>query len=159
MTEIDEVDLPGVGVRHDFTTRAGRHMGVINHRSGHQELLLYDSRDPDMCSEVIRLEESDTRALAEILGTNKVTEKMAKLTTIEGLVIDWLPVEPGAACVGSEVGHADLAGTGVTIVAVVRRGETIPMPPTDFVLQPGDTAVAIGSPAGIKRAFALLRGY
>ncbi len=158
MTEIEEVELPGVGVRHDFTTKGGRHVGVINHRSGHQELLLYDSRDPDMCSEVIRLEESDTRALSEILGGAKVAEKVAKLTAIEGLAIDWLPVEPGTACVGSDVGHADLAGTGVTIVAVVRRGETIPMPPADFVLQPGDTAVAIGSPEGIKRAFSLLRG-
>ena len=60
--EIQETALPGVGLRHDFTTRAGRQLGVVTHRTGRRDLLLYDRHDPDATQEVIRLtqEEADT---------------------------------------------------------------------------------------------------
>jgi TrkA domain protein len=45
--EIQETALPGVGLRHDFTTRAGRQLGVVTHRTGRRDLLLYDRDDPD----------------------------------------------------------------------------------------------------------------
>jgi len=32
--DITETALPGVGLRHDFTTRAGRQLGVVTHRTG-----------------------------------------------------------------------------------------------------------------------------
>lgn len=148
-----------MGVRHDFVTAHGQRIGVILHRSGHRELLVYDDRDPDACRDVVRLEEEDTRALAELLGASQVMETLTRVQSLEGLTIDWLPVEPGAACANSEIGHTDIRErTGVTIVAVVRDGQTISSPPPTFRLQPGDTAVAIGTPEGIKEAFALLRG-
>lgn len=159
MVEIEETQLPGVGVRHDFVTHGGIRIGVIAHRSGHRELLVYDQRDPDACRDVVRLEEDDTRALADLLGGSQVVETLARVQSVEGLTIDWLPVEPGAACAGSQIDHSDLRErTGVSIVAVVRGGETIASPAPDFRLQPGDTAVAIGTPEGIRQAFTLLRG-
>ena len=159
MAEIEETQLPGVGVRHDFVTQHGIRIGVIAHRSGHRELLVYDQRDPDACRDVVRLEEDDTRALAELLGGSHVTATLARVQSVEGLTIDWLPVEPGAACAGSQIGHSDLRErTGVSIVAVVRDGQTVASPAPDYRLQPGDTAVAIGTPEGIREAFALLRG-
>lgn len=159
MTEIQETQLPGVGVRHDFLTRRGTRIGVIAHRSGHRELLVYDQHDPDACRHVVRLEEDDARALTELLGGSHVTEALAALQAVDGLAIDWLPVEPGAAATDHPLDHDDLrARTGVAIVAVVRRGETIPSPASGFRLEAGDTAVAIGTSEGIRAAFALLRG-
>jgi hypothetical protein len=32
MTEIQETQLPGIGVRHDFMTKAGEHLGTISNR-------------------------------------------------------------------------------------------------------------------------------
>jgi K+/H+ antiporter YhaU regulatory subunit KhtT len=43
-------------------------------------------------------------------------------------------------------------------VAVVREGETIPSPPPDLILQQGDTAVAVGTPEGIRAMHELLQG-
>ena len=52
MAEIRETQLPGVGVRHEFTTDSGQALGVISHRGGRKEILIYDRDDPDACSGV-----------------------------------------------------------------------------------------------------------
>jgi TrkA domain protein len=44
--DIRETALPGVGLRHEFTTRAGRHLGGVSCRTGGRALLLYDPDDP-----------------------------------------------------------------------------------------------------------------
>ena len=159
MAEIQEVRLPGVGIRHDFVTNGGRRVGVIVHHSRHRELLVYDQRDPDTTSEVVHLEQEDTRVLAELLGASHVSEEVTKAQSVEGLTIDWLPVEPGATATRTPLAATRLREeTGVLIVAVLREGTMIPTPSGDFQLRAGDTAVTVGSPAGLREAFELLRG-
>ena len=60
--------LPGVGVKLEFTTDEGRIVGVLVHRNGRRELLIYDDDDPDSCSENLELTPADTRTLSELLG-------------------------------------------------------------------------------------------
>jgi TrkA domain protein len=159
MVDVQKNALPGVGVRYDFVTSHGRRIGVITHRGGQRELLVYDDRDPDACREVVPLEEEDTRALAELLGASRVTETLTRVQSLEGLTIDWLPVEAGSVYAGSEIGQTDIRErTGVSIVAVVRGGKTMASPALSFRLEAGDTVVAIGTPEGIGQAFTLLRG-
>ncbi len=45
--EIEETKLPGIGLRHDFVTHAGRRLGVVSHRDGERDLVVYDPADPD----------------------------------------------------------------------------------------------------------------
>jgi TrkA domain protein len=160
MTEIKETKLPGVGVRHDFRTRHGDLLGVITHRGGRRDLLVYDREDPDACAAVLRLDEEEGHALAELLGGTQVTATISSLQqSVPGLTIDWLPISASSACALQSIQSFGLRGqTGVSIVAIVRDGETIASPPPEFVLQPGDTAVVVGTPAGIRRAFELLQG-
>jgi len=159
MSDVTETQLPGVGVRHDFTTRSGDRLGAIVHRTGHRDLLVYDREDPDECGLVLRLDEDDARTLSDMLGASHVTEEVARLQSISGLTIDWIPVTAGSAC--STASLADLgaaAEPGATVVAVIRGDETIPSPPEEFVLQVGDTAVAVGTAGGVKHLFELLQG-
>jgi TrkA domain protein len=44
---VEQTMLPGIGVRHDLVTSSGRTIGVVSHRSGRRDLLLYDVDDPD----------------------------------------------------------------------------------------------------------------
>ena len=160
MADVEETRLPGVGIRYDFVTRKGERVGVIAHTTGHRDLLLYASDDPDACSHVVRLDEDDTATLAGLLGASHVKERLSDIQqSVEGLTIDWLPVEPDAACAGRTIattgGKVDAE---VAIVAVIRGRQTIASPPPDFRLQPGDTAVAVGTPEAIRELFALLRG-
>ena len=73
MTVVRETQLPGVGVKHDFTTEDGREVGVLVHRDGRRDVVVYDADDPDSCSVQITLSATDTRTLAELLGTTQVT--------------------------------------------------------------------------------------
>ncbi len=157
MGKIEATRLPGVGMRHDFVTSQGRRIGLITHRGGDRELLLYRSDDPDACVDTVRLDADDLRALTELLGVSEVTEHVGGLRQeIDGLTIDWLPVGERSACVGRPLGLKE--GGAATIVAVVRDGRPIPSPPPDFRVRAGDVAVLVGTPEGIKEAFHKLQG-
>jgi K+:H+ antiporter subunit KhtT len=159
MGDVSKTPLPGVGVRHDFTSRSGERLGVISHRSGDKDLLVYDHDDPDSCAMVLRLGDDDVRTLADILGGSQVTEDLTRLQSLAGLTIDWIPVTGGAHCTGRRL--ADLGvydDLGASIVAVVRGEETIASPGPEFRLLDGDTAVAVGTPAAVRRLFEVLRG-
>jgi TrkA domain protein len=52
MGDVQETQLPGVGIRYDFVTKEGDRVGVLVHRSGRRELLLYQRDDPDSCQAV-----------------------------------------------------------------------------------------------------------
>jgi TrkA domain protein len=91
--EIQETTLPGVGLRQEFTTSAGRQLGVVSYRTGRRDLLLYDLDDPDACQEVIRLTPEEADALADLLGATRLSGRLAELhQQLEGLAISWLTI-------------------------------------------------------------------
>jgi TrkA domain protein len=158
MAEVEETGLPGVGVRHEFKTAGGDRLGVVAHHSGRRDLLLYDRRDPDACREVVPLGDDDTRTLAELLGAAHIVERLSDLPhAVRGLAVDWLPITEDGAFAGKTLQETRLrALTGVSIVAVIRDDEPVPAPPGEFRLEAGDTAVVIGTPAGIRSTVAML---
>ena len=159
MAKIQETTLPGIGVRHEFKTEAGDHLGTITHRSGQRDLLIFDRRDPDACATVLRLQEEDSRTLTELLGGSQVEQSQDSMRqTVGGLVLDWLPITGSWSCANCSIGDTGLLErTGVTIVAVMRDGNVIPAPGSQFPLQPDDMAVVVGTTEGITQARALLR--
>ena len=114
--DVNETPLPGVGLRYDFRTRSGRQIGVVSHRAGRRDLLIYDRKDPDTCQEVVQLNGEEAETLAEILGTARNTGRLAELQQrIEGLAIDWLLWQtlPDAWML---VGAAIIVASGVYLV-------------------------------------------
>jgi TrkA domain protein len=69
--DVNQTPLPGVGLRYDFTTRSGRQIGVVSHRSGRRDLLVYDRKDPDS-----PLRAGDT---AVVVGTPRGIAALARL--------------------------------------------------------------------------------
>lgn len=161
MAQVEETQLPGVGVRFVFTTSAGDRLGVIAHRSGRRELLLYDRADPDACRTVLGLGDDDARTLVDLLGGSELSERLdaALRQSLEGLTLEWVPVRDGEAADGTKIADLGLrTRTGASIVAVLRGGEATLSPRADFTLVSGDTVVLVGAPDAIARAAALLRG-
>lgn len=160
MSKVNQTMLPGVGVRYDFTTRAGDQVGVIAHRSGRFDFLVYDKNDPDSCAAALQLTAEDAHTLTDLLGGSQVSESMQRMQqSLSGLTIDWVPIHAGWACAGKTIREIGVrAKTGVSIVAVMRNGETIPSPDADFRLMAEDTAVVVGTQDGIRRTFELLQG-
>lgn len=156
---IQETVLPGVGVRHDFNTEASDHIGVLHHHSGRMDLLIYDRFDPDSCGQSLALTEEEADTLGQLLGASQVVKSMSNLQqSIGGLSIDWIRIVDAWMCAETEIKNLDLARTGVLIVAVIRNGETTPIPAGTFRLQSGDTVVVIGTPAGIQNAYNVMQG-
>lgn len=159
MSKVSETPLPGVGVRYDFTTASGQAIGVISHRSGRYELLIYDVEDPDACSEVVHLDDEDTHTLAELLGGAALSERLGELQQrVAGLAIDWVPVASTSPCVGRTLADLEVRErTGATIVAAIRGDTPVAAPTADFVVDAGDTLVAVGTSAAVKQLVSLLR--
>ena len=158
---MEETRLPGVGVRFAFTTAGGERLGVIAHRSGKRELLVYDRGDPDACDAVIGLGEDDTRTLVDLLGGSEVTERIgaAIRQSLDGLELEWAELGARAPGVGRPISELGLRSrTGASIVAIIRGDETVISPRSDFTLQGGDVAVLVGSGAAVGEAVKLLRG-
>lgn len=158
MAEVREIKLPGVGVRLEFDTAAGEQVAVVVHRGGRRELMVYDSEDPDICNTVMHLTPAEARTLSEALGGSTVTEVSRVVEQrIEGLAIDWIEVGEDSSFADRSIADGMFrTRTGVSVVAVIRGGETVAAPGPDFVFAGGDVAVVVGTPAGIDQLRTLL---
>ncbi len=160
MATVRETNLPGIGVKHDFTTDDGRDVGVLVHRDGRRDIVVYDAKDPDTCSAQISFSASDTRTLTELLGASRVTEAIGVVTQeVEGLGIEWLPISTTSPAVGVTIGQgAYRTKTGASIVAVIRGATAHPAPDPDFRIEDGDTVVAAGTSVGLAALTDLIAG-
>lgn len=160
MVKLDETSLPGVGLRYDFDGRFGKRVGVITHRDGRREIFVALKQDPDACAQSISLTEEESAVVADLLGGSTVTRRMEhQMQEIEGLAMDWLPLEAGSPFVNQLLGQTMMrTRTGASIVAIMRGGQAIPAPGPDFPLEAGDTVVVVGTANGVVRAAKLLGG-
>ena len=160
VAKIKETALPGVGIRHEFTTKDGRIVGVISYRTGRHELFISDADDMDTPIERIDLEDEERQALTDILGASQIAASLSRLQQrVKELAIDWIPIDEGTPFAGRTIGDSQArARTGVSIVAVLRHGTAIAAPGPDEQLRAGDTLVVVGTPSGIRDLVELLGG-
>lgn len=157
MPQVHETLLPGVGVRHEFTTVGGERVALLTHRSGRREIAIYDRDDPDACRTVLHLNADDTRTLGELLGTSQVSEAVRSAQRIEGLALDWITLAGGSRFDGASIADGQFRSqTGASIVAIVRGTTTIPAPEPSTKIEGGDVLVAVGTPEGLTRLQSLL---
>jgi TrkA domain protein len=156
---VNEMPLPGIGVRYEFVTEDGARVGVVHHRSGMRELVLFDRHDPDRSHDLVRLSVEDSHTLAELLGVSQVAKDLADLEQdVEGLAVDRLPLSGGSPFDGRTIGDTGVrTRTGVSIVAVLRSGSAHPAPGPEFGLRGDDVLVVVGTPRGIEELAILLR--
>jgi TrkA domain protein len=168
--EIHETALPGVGVRYELITRVGERLGVVAHRHGRRDLLVYDRADPDAARESVALTSEESTALAVLLGAAGNAPGAKNVAPPPGseavrghpigrFAVDWVPVPPGSPYAGRSIATAGVRSiTGVSIVAVLRADAAFPSPGPDFCLQAGDTALVVGTPDGVEALVELLEG-
>ncbi|MFD7658695.1 hypothetical protein ACFV4N_32370 [Actinosynnema sp. NPDC059797] len=71
--------VPGSGVVHHFTTRAGLHLGVLVDPDERRTLLVYGSDDPDRPAHAVVLDPDEADQVAEVLRTRSLAERLAAL--------------------------------------------------------------------------------
>ena len=159
MRKVTETDLPGVGIRFDLQTDAGRCVGVVAHQTGRRDLVVYDRRDIDRARESVELTEDEGHTLGELLGGSPVLEHLDDAVhRLEDLVISWVKIASESSLAGLTLAEATLrTRTGAGVVALVTESGSIPIPGGNERLEAGDTAVVVGVPAAVKAATRLLR--
>lgn len=158
MTKITKTSLPGVGVKHEFSTEEGRRVGVVHHRTGKRELYVCEAADPDIAVLNVALTDDDSHALSDALGGSEVVENLAHLQQrVEGLAIGWLPVDEDSKYASRTIGDARIrTRTGVSVVAIIRGNTGHPAPGPQFEMLAGDTLVVVGTPEGIEQVEEIL---
>ncbi|MDE0117541.1 MAG: potassium transporter TrkA [bacterium] len=158
MGKATETDLPGVGVRFDLETSAGRCVGVVVHQTGRRDLVVYDERDVDRACESVVLTEDEGHTLGELLGGNPVLEHLDDVVhRLEDLEISWVTIDSKSSLAGLTLAEAELrARTGASVMALVTDSGSIPIPGGADRLEAGCTAVVVGVPAAVEAATKML---
>ncbi|CAL9468223.1 Ammonium_H(+) antiporter subunit AmhM [Actinosynnema sp. ALI-1.44] len=158
--DVNEVLLPGVGLRYEFTNAEGQRVGIIARRSGGFEVVAYAPDDPDESRPLLRLTRDEADTVAEILGAPRIAERFADLTKeVPGLAAGQVVVPPGAPHADQPLGSTRArTRTGASIVAVVRGEDVIASPAPTEVLRAGDVLVVIGTHEGIEGVRRIIEG-
>ncbi|MFC0528750.1 cation:proton antiporter regulatory subunit [Phytohabitans kaempferiae] len=148
--EVQRTTLPGIGLRHEFVTERGRRVGIVSHRTGRREVVVYDRHDPDTAAVTLTLNAEEADGMAELLGSARVVERISELhRQVDGLVTAQIPIVPGTPYDGRTLGDTRArTRTAASIVAVVRGHDVIASPRPDFRFQATDIVVAVGTADG-----------
>ncbi|PRY36719.1 cation:proton antiporter regulatory subunit [Umezawaea tangerina] len=155
--DVEVTPLPGIGVREDFATRAGRRIGVVSHRDGKFELIVARQDDPDAAVASIPLTPEEAVTLAGLLGSPQLVSRLSEQhRDISGITTRQLPV---VAYANRTLGDTALrTRTSASVVAVVRAGVAHPSPGPEFLFHTGDLAVVVGTAEGLTAAADILTG-
>lgn len=155
---VEQTALPGIGVRHDMMTESGRRLGVVSHRNGRRDLVLYDWDDPDGCAADVPLTDDEAAALADILGASLILGQLSGLREqAAGLLTEQIAIPAGSKYVHRRLGDTKArTRTSASIVAVLRQGEVIVSPDPAFRFDAGDVVVVVGTRKGLDGVTAIL---
>lgn len=157
---VERAELPGIGVRHDLETNAGRRLSVVTFRDGGRELAIADQKDPDRVAQRVGLTDEEATALSEVLGGSVILTQLAGLREqIDGLSTANLTLRADSPYAGRRLGDTRARTvTRCSIVAIVRGGAVLPAPGPADHLMVGDTVVAVGTPEGLEHLARIIDG-
>ena len=163
--DIEVHDLPGIGRRYDVHGEHGGRVAVVVHNTGRRDVYSYERGGgevgEDDADAVVQLSDAQARQLGAILGG--VYFKPAMVEEVEAvigeLLIDWVTLAEDSPAVGRSIEELEIRQrTGMTIVAIVRGREAIPMPGPDAVLRSADRLVVVGRREDSARLASLIEG-
>ncbi|MEN3303928.1 MAG: TrkA domain protein [Micromonosporaceae bacterium] len=157
---VERTALPGIGVRHDILTSAGRRVGVISRRSGQRDLVIADLDDPDASTAQVPLTDDEADAMAELLGSSAILSRLTRLTDeVDAIFTEQVSLGLDSPYAGRKLGETRArTRTKASIVAVIRGQSVHASPGPDFVFEDGDIVVAVGTRTGLDRLTAILSG-
>jgi TrkA domain protein len=147
MREISESTLPGIGKKYDIEAASGESLSIVVHNSGTREIHHFDPNNREGPAAVTTLSDAEARKVGAILSGAYFKPRVIQDVelAIEGLIIEWVELKPGARFANKSIGELQIRQrTGTTIVAIVRNGKPIINPRPEERLLVGDTLVVVG---------------
>jgi TrkA domain protein len=157
---VERAELPGIGIRHDLETAAGRRLSIITFRDGGRELAVADAGDPDRMAQTVALTDEEATALSEVLGGSVILTQLAGLREqVDGLSTGKITLRADSPYAGRPLGDTRARTlTRCSIVAIVRAGGVLPAPGPADLLRVGDTLVVVGTSEGLEHLARILDG-
>lgn len=141
--QVEHATLPGIGLLNVLTTTDGMRVGVVQHRSGHRELVFYDASDSDTVRSRVPLTATESRAVGDLLGTPVVTAHINNIEgTPDGPVCAQVLITSGSPFEGRPL-PAAISETAA--IAILRETAVIAGPGREVLLRPSDVVVVVGS--------------
>lgn len=159
-----ETDLPGIGRKYWLHTRSGEHLIIVIHNDERRDLFHMESGESpeevgDMVS-LVTLDDEEARAVAAIVGgmTYKPKFQDEREVMLDGLLIEWLRIEPHSRSIGRTIGELDIRqATGAVILAVVEKNREKQFNPgPEYAFTSGATIVVAGERDQIRQLKQLL---
>lgn len=158
MSFFSESDLPGIGKKISCTTHSREKLVIVVHHDGKRELYIMNN-EGDPQAGVTLLDEEARRFggfLSGVMYKPKAIEDLE--LALEGIRIDWYKIEHGSPVIGKAIGGLGIRKrTQVSIIAILRDGDFIPNPSSEYVFKEGDTCVVIGKPERFRDFVDLIR--
>lgn len=150
--QIEKIELPGIGVRHDVITSKGRRVGVLSFRTGERQIAFFDEGDPDACTASANLRDDEAAALADLLGGSLLLGELSGIgESGTGLFTEHFILPAGSKYASGVLGDTRArTRTGTSIVAIIHDGVIVPSPAPDSPLAAGDTLIAVGTRQGLE---------
>jgi TrkA domain protein len=142
-----ETDVPGVGKKYEIDTDDETRLVILIHHDGRREVYHRVGENADS-EKLFSLTGKQARQIGSILdGTHFQPVELDDVTVPLGnAIIEWLDVSPTSNVVGKTLRSLELRNrTGVSIIAIQRKEQTVPNPGPDEVIQANDILVTIGT--------------
>ncbi|MEU7934135.1 cation:proton antiporter regulatory subunit [Micromonospora echinofusca] len=148
--QIERVPLPGIGVGYTVHTEEGQVLGIVCHRGGRRDVVVYAPGDPDTVERSVTLSPAEAQEVAELLHPIATVDHVTHLERHrEAISVAELPVTAASPYDGRTLAEAVARTHGVSVIAVVRDGRTITAPGLGHVLVHGDVLVVAGAQPSI----------
>ncbi len=144
--------MNGIGTKYELETKSGEKIAIIFLMNKKIQLYIQE-KCKKMCS--AELTESEAKRISSILGGAPI-ERERESVEVDFFGIPELTVAMHTYYVGKNIAGKSIEElairkrTGVTVIAVSRKGKTIINPPPHFIFEEGDTLVVIGSKDQMK---------
>lgn len=155
-----ECDLPGIGRKYTYATPDGQQLAIVVHQTGTRELFIFPPGAEEPCAS-IAFEDDTARQIGAIISgayyKPKVLEDLE--VNLQGIAIEWFRIGPAAPARGKTIGELQIRKrTGVSIIDIIRSGQSLPNPGPDTALDAGDTLVVAAKHGQLPAFRALVTG-
>jgi len=146
--------LPGIGRKFSLVTKGGDRLVIVVHNDGRRDLFHMDPSSPDDTLSLVSLDDEEARAVSAILAGIHYKPKLIETQemALDGLVVEWIRVEPQWACIGRSIAELDIRqAAGAIVIAAVERDHAKRINPgPDYVIASGSTLVVTGERLQLK---------
>ncbi|WP_456402896.1 cation:proton antiporter regulatory subunit [Persephonella sp.] len=152
--EFRESDLPGIGKKFSIITADKFKISIVVHVTGKREMFIFEPDDYDepLCDVVLTEEEANQLGSVLMGAYYRPEQEKEKELLIENLAIEWVKVPPDSSIAGKKIKESQIRQkTGVTVIAIMKKDETIVNPLPDEVIDSGDTIVIVGTREQVGR--------